>query len=54
VILDLYRVAINPTKDLSLISEELQRFELSGRVLADTTKVNDPALGQFGRIILAG
>lgn len=52
VILDLYRVAINPTKDLSLISDELQKFELSGRVLADTTKASDTALGQFGRLIL--
>lgn len=52
VILDLYRVAINPTKDLSLISDELQRFELSGRVLADAAKANDAALGQFGRLIM--
>lgn len=52
VIVDLYRVAINPTKDLSMIGEELQRFELSGRVLADLTKPTDGALGQFGRIIL--
>ena len=54
VILDLYRVAINPTKDFSLISDELQRFELSGRVLADVTK--DPAgpFGQFGRVIVPG
>lgn len=54
VILDLYRVAIAPTKDLSLIAEELQRFELTGRVLADPSKINDAALGQFGRIILQG
>lgn len=52
VILDLYRVAINPTKDLSLISDELQRFELSGRVLADATKASDAQLGQFGRLIM--
>lgn len=52
VIVDLYRVAINPTKDLSLISDELQRFELSGRVLADVTKPSDGSLGQFGRLIL--
>lgn len=52
VIVDLYRVAINPTKDLSLISDELQRFELSGRVLADTTKDATGPLGQFGRIIM--
>lgn len=54
VIVDLYRVAINPTRDLSLISEELQRFELSGRVLADLTKDASGALGQFGRIVMQG
>ncbi len=54
VIVDLYRVAINPTKDLSLISDELQRFELSGRVLADVTKDANGPLGQFGRVIMQG
>jgi hypothetical protein len=54
VIIDLYRVAIQPTKDLSLISEDLQKFELSGRVLADLTKPETGALGQFGRLIVQG
>jgi hypothetical protein len=54
VIVDLYRVVINPTKDLSLIGEDLQRFELSGRVLADLTKPETGALGQFGRMIMPG
>lgn len=52
VIVDLYRVVINPTRDLSLIGEDVQRFELSGRVLADLTKPETGALGQFGRMIL--
>lgn len=52
VVVDLYRVAINPTKDFSLISDDLQRFELSGRVLADTTKPEAGPLGLFGRIIM--
>lgn len=52
VIVDLYRVSIQPTKDLSLISDDLQRFDLAGRVLADNTKVGDTVLGQFGRIIV--
>lgn len=52
VVVDLYRVAINPTRDLSMISDELQRFELTGRVLADLTKPETGALGQFGRMIL--
>lgn len=53
VIVDLYKVSIDPTKDLSLIGDDLQKFELSGMVLADTSKEPDGELGQFGRIIQA-
>jgi len=52
VVIDLYRVAINPAKDLSVIGTELMKFELSGQVLADLTKPAAGALGQFGRIVL--
>lgn len=50
--IDLYRVAINPAKDLSVIGTELMKFELSGQVLADLTKPAAGSLGQFGRIVL--
>jgi hypothetical protein len=53
VIVDLYRVVLNPTKDLSLIGDEVQRFELSGKVLADVTKSDTGPLGLFGRVIQA-
>jgi hypothetical protein len=52
VVIDLYRVAINPAKDLSVIGNDLMKFELSGQVLADLTKSATGAFGQFGRIIL--
>ncbi len=52
VVIDPYRVAINPAKELSVITEELLKFELSGQVLADTLKPAGGELGQFGRIIL--
>lgn len=52
VVVDLYRVAINPTKDLSMIGDELQRFELTGRVLADLTKPESGALGRLERMIM--
>lgn len=52
VVIDLYRVAINPAKDLSVIGTDLMKFELSGQVLADLTKPSAGALGQFGRIVL--
>lgn len=52
VVIDLYRVSINPAKELSVITDELLQFELSGNVLADLTKANDNTLGQFGRIVL--
>lgn len=52
VVIDLYRVAINPAKELSVITDELLKFELSGQVLADTLKPANGDLGQFGRIVL--
>lgn len=52
VVIDLYRVAINPAKELSIITDELLKFELSGQVLADTLKSASGDLGQFGRIVL--
>jgi len=52
VVIDLYRVAINPAKELSIITEDLLKFELSGQVLADTQKSATGDLGQFGRIVL--
>jgi len=52
VVIDLYRVSISPTRELSLISDELMRFELTGRVLADLSKPADGPLGQFGRMVI--
>jgi hypothetical protein len=45
-------VAINPAKELSVITDELLKFELSGQVLADTLKPAAGDLGQFGRVVL--
>ena len=52
VVIDLYRVAINPAKELSVITSDLLKFELSGQVLADLTRSASGELGQFGRIVL--
>ena len=51
VVIDLYRVAINPAKELSLITDDLLKFELSGQVLADSLKPPTGDLGQFGRLV---
>jgi hypothetical protein len=51
VIVDLYRVVLNPTKDFSLIGDDIQKFELDGRVLADLSKADTGPLGMFGRVI---
>lgn len=53
VVVDLYKVSIDPSKNLSFIGNDLQKFELTGMVLADTSKDADGELGQFGRIIQA-
>ena len=51
VLVELYRVAFDPLKEISFISDEYNKFELEGSLLADTTKPFDTVLGQFGRIV---
>jgi len=50
VLVELYRVAFDPLKEISFISDEY-KFELEGSLLADSTKPCDAVLGQFGRIV---
>jgi len=51
VLVELYRVAFDPLKEISFISDEYNKFELEGSLLADGTKPFDAVLGQFGRIV---
>lgn len=51
VLVELYRVAFDPLKELALISNEYNKFDLEGSLLADSTKPYDAVLGQFGRIV---
>ena len=50
-VVELYKVNFNPTETLDLINNEdsLGALPLTGRVLADTSKVGDKQLGRFGR-----
>jgi hypothetical protein len=54
VLVELYRVAFDPLKKFDFISNDLNKFELEGSLLADTTKAYDAVLGQFGRIVQVG
>jgi hypothetical protein len=54
VLVELYRVAFDPLKELALISNEYNKFDLEGSLLADSTKPYDAVLGQFGRIVQLG
>ncbi len=51
VLVELYRVAFDPLKEISFISDDYNKFELEGSLLADSTKPLDATLGQFGRIV---
>lgn len=51
VLVELYRVAFDPLKEISFISDEYNKFELEGSLLTDSTKPYDAVLGQFGRIV---
>ena len=52
VLVELYRVAFDPLKEISFISDEYNKFEMEGSLLADASKPFDATLGQFGRIAL--
>ena len=52
VLVELYRVAFDPLKEISFISDNYNKFELDGSLLADSNKPFDALLGQFGRIVL--
>lgn len=54
VLVELYRVAFDPLKQLDFISDDLNKFELEGSLLADASKPIDAVLGQFGRIVQIG
>lgn len=51
VLVELYRVAFDPLKEISFISDEYNQFELEGALLADSSKPFDALLGQFGKIV---
>ena len=48
---ELYRVALDPTKELGLITETFGQFVIEGTALIDETKGNDPLFGKFGRMV---
>lgn len=50
-ILELYKVNINPAKNLTLLNEENADFPFDFQCLADLTRSPSGVLGQFGRII---
>lgn len=51
MIVDLYRLALDPAATLDFITRQVANFPIAGSVLRDDTKVGDATLGQFGRII---
>ncbi|WP_153116023.1 phage tail tube protein [Rhodocyclus tenuis] len=51
MIVDLYRVVLDPAATLDFITRQVANFPIAGSVLRDDTKVGDAVLGQFGRII---
>ena len=52
IVVDLYKVRLNPTDGMAFINDELGSAPIKGKVLADTLKDADGALGQFGRMFI--
>jgi hypothetical protein len=51
VLVELYRISIDPTEELPLITEEFGQFTVNGNCLIDATKGEDELFGKFGRMI---
>lgn len=51
MMVELFRVQLNPLSQLPLIGDEVAQFTLSGEALVDDTKSPAAVLGQFGRIL---
>jgi len=54
VLVELHRVQFDPIKNLAMIQDDHGKLEFEGSVIADPTKAGDPALGMFGRVVMAG
>lgn len=50
-VVELYRVIFDPVGNLDLINDDVDKFDLEGSVLYDSTRDLTAALGGFGRII---
>ena len=51
VLIEVYRVILDPMKELDLINDDLAKFAMSGSALYDQTAVLDASLGPFGRLM---
>ena len=50
VIIDLFRVQFDPSKDFSMIMDDFAKFTLDGSCLMDSARSSSAALGQFGAV----
>lgn len=51
ILVEFYRVLLDPLSELALIQDDFGRLPLAGAALYDDTKVADAYLGQFGRFV---
>lgn len=54
VLVEFYRVSVDPASDFPLIHEEAGQMKLDGNLLIDSTKPVSDEFGQFGRMVYVG
>lgn len=52
VLIEVYRVALDPLKEAAFLGDDILKMELAGSGLYDSTKSADTVLGQFARVVL--
>jgi len=52
VVVDLFKVQLDPSKEFSLIGDDIAKFPLEGSVLMDALRPSNDTLGQFGHVTI--
>jgi hypothetical protein len=51
-VVDLFKVQLDPTKEFTMIGDDVAKFALEGSVLMDPLRLSSDTLGQFGSVTL--
>ncbi len=52
VVIDLFKCQLDPSKDFSVIGDDVAKFQIEGALLMDSSRPSNDVLGQFGAVMV--